>query len=165
MIAKIRVPVMLIACLLLGLSVAKGRPAVPAARDGISTGRTTAQVKAGPEKQWQLIGQDFVRSLSSIERANYSQHGKYEATMTLYSTRAMSGTMQGLARKFGISALRNWGWDFFVDLSPNGKEYQASVHATRMPVTPSGAQALHCLPVFFADQTGAVYEGKQLGCP
>lgn len=120
--------------------------------------------KEQPEKQWEAIGREFIRSLSNVERAYYSLHGKYESTMELYETGAMNGAMRGLTRKFGIGTLRDWGWDFFVDVSPNGKQYQASVHATRAPVTPGGQTELRCLLVFFGDQTGATYEGRSLSC-
>lgn len=68
----------------------------------------------------------------------------------------MNGPMHRLAKKFGIAALKNWGWKFYLDSSANGKAYQASVHGT------STQRKMKCLPVFFSDQTSTIYEGGRL---
>ncbi len=109
-------------------------------------------------QQWQAIGLSFTRALDAQEKAYHEVHGSYEATMDLYRSGAMNGAMRGLARRFGIGEIRNWRWNFYVDTSPDGKEYQASVHGA------STSTEMKCLPVFFSDQTGKVYEGKAIGC-
>lgn len=118
--------------------------------------RPTASKRA--RKRWEAIGLFFTRALNRQEKAFRGSHGKYESTMQLYHSGAMNGPMQALTRKFGIGAIRNWSWKFYVDTSPDGKKYQASVHGA------STQGRVKCLPVFFSDQSGAIYEGTAIGC-
>lgn len=115
-------------------------------------------------KQWEKVGLYFTRSLDALEKAYHAQHGKYQTRMELYHSGSLNGPMRGITQKFGIGALQGWRWDFSIESSPDGNQYLASVHATHMPPTPGGMKALQCLPVFFSDQTGTIYEGKPIGC-
>lgn len=115
-------------------------------------------------KQWEAMGLYFTRSLDAIEKAYRSQHGKFETRTELYRSGSMNGPMRGMVRKFGIGAMEGWRWDFSLGFSPDGKQYQVATRSTRMPFTSAGTKALACLPVFFSDQTGAIYQGRAIGC-
>ncbi len=69
-----------------------------------------------------------------------------------------------MERKFGLAVLRDWGWSFSIESSADGQKYLASVYTTRIPFTSGGMKVLRCMPVFFSKQTGAIYEGKPIGC-
>lgn len=114
---------------------------------------STASATGQTDKNWDAIGLAFARIIIDEEKEYHAAHGRYASDLELSKSGGLSGATSKMTLKFGRDIFRKVHWAFQIDTSTDGQQYQLIVHSSQ-----------ECQHVFFSNQMGQVYEGKQVNC-
>lgn len=115
--------------------------------------KSTADATGHTYKNWDAIGLTFAQLINAEEKKYHAAHDRYANDFELSKSGALAKVSWKMTLKFGPDLFRKVHWTFQIETSTNGQQYVQIVHGSQ-----------ECQHVFFSNQEGAVYEGKQVGC-